>query len=63
MLVDGWSLLDEIYAEWLSGGLVAGVGCDAVEIGDLITLGPEGGVAGWRFCLTIALSDTTPFGS
>ena len=54
LLRDIWSLLQAIY-EWF--GLFD---CEMVDVGQAIALGPAGGAAGWRVCLSMTLSDPDP---
>lgn len=55
LLADAWVLRNGI-AVGRANGLLFGTvdsGCDTVSLGDITTLGPEGGLAGWSIAVTL----------
>jgi len=51
---DIWSLLNGLY------DFATDLGCDMVDVGEALPLGPDGGLAGWRVCLDVLLNDPGP---
>jgi len=51
---DAWSLLTDLYV-W-----AADRGCDEIDFGPAETVGPLGGIGGWRVAITVSLNDSGP---
>lgn len=55
LAIDGAALAGGLMAMWAAGTLfpLAAIGCGKVTLGPLDPIGPSGGLAGWRFTVTV----------
>ncbi len=57
LLGDLWAMLSYLHARALDGDLFGGATCNAVTMGQVLSIAPGGGCAGWDLTVTLDLSD------